>query len=122
MKTTTTNETPRKIKPKSQSKFVSKKEQRQQKHAERQSNLNPSVRKRNEYLSLKDKMLKSGTTGTKVVLAVIATGIINLSIFSETEFALTSPCSVEKLNDLEERSSHGIVWNEKVENDRSVAI
>ncbi|RKP33022.1 hypothetical protein METBISCDRAFT_29283 [Metschnikowia bicuspidata] len=122
MKTTTTNETPRKTKPKSQSKFVSKKEQRQQKHAERQSNLNPSVRKRNEYLSLKDKMLKSGTTGTKVVLAVVDTGIINLSIFSETEFALTSPCSVEKLNDLEERSSHGIVWEEKVENDRTVAI
>lgn len=95
-------------------KFVSKKEERMKRKIERESKLDPQIRKRNEYLAKKDQLLKSGTTGTKVVLAVIDTGVINFSTYNETDFGLSSPLVTGDLDELEERAHHGIVWNEKI--------
>lgn len=99
---------------KSTPKFVSKKEERLKKKLERESKLDPKIRKRNEYLSKKDKLLKAGTEGTKVVLAVIDTGVINFSTFNETDFTLSSELVMKDLNELEERTNHGIIWNEEI--------
>lgn len=99
---------------KPQSKFVSKKDQRLLRKQERDSKLNANVRKRNDYLAKKDKLLKSGSTGNKIVFAVVDCGVINFSIFNETEFALEAPATVLELDQLEPRPSHGIVWNERV--------
>lgn len=96
-------------------KFVSKKEERLKKKMERESKLDPKIRNRNEYLVKKDKLLKGGTSGTKIVIAVIDTGVINFSTFYETDFTLSSRVVKDELNELEERSDHGIIWNEKVE-------
>lgn len=100
-----------KVKP---GKFVSKKDERLKKKSERESKLSPEIRKRNEYLTTKDKMFKSGSSGTKVVLAIVDTGVINFSIFNETDFSLSAPSSIEVLNRLETREDHGIIWNEKI--------
>lgn len=107
----TSQEKPEKRKP---AKFLSKKEERLKKKSERDLKLNPEIRKRNEYISTKDKLLKNGSSGTKVVLAVVDTGVINFSVFNETDFSLSAPAAVETLNELENRPDHGIVWNEKV--------
>lgn len=102
------------IKPKQSSKFVSKRDERLKRKAERDSKLDPAIRSRNDYLAKKEKLLKGGSTGTQVVLAAVDTGVINFSIFNETEFSLKSDATIAHLNCLESRADHGIVWNEKV--------
>lgn len=101
-------------KPKTQSKFVSKKEKRQKMESERDLKLSSNVRKRNDYLVHKDKLLKNGSSGVSIVLAVVDSGVINFSIFFETEFALSCSRHVLELELLEHRQDHGIVWNEKL--------
>ncbi|GEQ69792.1 hypothetical protein JCM33374_g3466 [Metschnikowia sp. JCM 33374] len=99
-------------KPKNSS-FVTKKELNLKKKADRESKLDPKLRERNNYLKARDKMLKQGSTGRSTVFAIIDDGIVNFTMFNETDFRLRTQAA--ELNKLEARVDHGIVWNEKLD-------
>ena len=89
-----------------------KKEAKLKARLEREAKLDPRLRNRNHYLRERDQMLKSGSTKTSVVYAIIDDGIVNFAAFNETDFKLRSSGI---LDELEMRESHGIIWNEKLE-------
>ncbi|KAG2736549.1 hypothetical protein G9P44_000639 [Scheffersomyces stipitis] len=88
----------------------SKKEIRQKKQQERQSKLDESVRKKNDYNRKRDNLLKYGSNGRTVVIAVIDSGILNFVNLSEGDFSLQSSTDLE---DIFPREDHGIIYNEK---------
>lgn len=85
---------------------------RLQQKAKREAGLNPKLRDRNNYLKAKDKLLKQGSTGRSIIYAIIDNGIVNFTVYNETDFRLGS--SAIELDKLERRGEHGIVWNEKL--------
>lgn len=97
---------------KSKSDQMSKKEIRSEKAAERMKKMNPKVLSQQQYLRLRDKKLKQGSSGRTVVIAAIDNGIINFSSLSETDFHLHSDISNEDLNTLRPLPKHGIIYQE----------
>lgn len=91
---------------------MSKKEIRSEKAAERMKKMNLKALTQQKYLRLRDKKLKQGSSGRKVVIAAIDNGIINFSILCETDFHLHSDIFNKDLNALRPLFKHGTYQEE----------
>lgn len=91
-----------------------KRELREQRQKERQSKLDPKIRQRNEYLKAKDNLLRHGSSGRNVILAVIDSGIISFTRLCELDFTLSDATARSKLNSLypQKLNDHGTMWLE----------
>lgn len=101
-------------KPKSSKAEPTKRELREQRQKERQSKLDPKIRQRNEYLKTKDTLLRHGSSGRNVILAVIDSGIISFTRLCELDFTLSDTTARSKLNSLypQKLNDHGTMWLE----------
>lgn len=98
--------------PNKQNKMTSKKDKKIQARKEREQKMDPNVVRKNNYRRLRDEILKNGTSGRSIVVAAIDNGVINFSNLGETEFNLTSDITTTKLDELEHKESHGLMWEE----------
>lgn len=102
-------------KPKSSTTAPTKRELREKRQNERQSKLDPKVQQRNEYLKAKDTLLRNGSSGRSVILAIIDSGIISFTKLCELDFTLSDNSVRSKLNVLypPKSNDHGTMWLEK---------
>ncbi|CCE85756.1 Piso0_005383 [Millerozyma farinosa CBS 7064] len=98
------------VKSKSSAQTQTKKQIREQRRKDRFNKLSEYSQKKTLYLKKRDDMLKHGTSGKSVLLAVLQDGVLNFMNLSEVDFTFRDS-SRQKLDNILPKRPHEIVWH-----------
>lgn len=100
----------KKVDGKSTAQTQTKKQVREQRRKDRFKELSEYSQKKTIYLRKRDDMLKHGTSGKLILLAVLQDGVLNFMNLSEVDFTFKDS-SRKKLDNLLSKRTHEIMWH-----------
>lgn len=103
-----------KAKGKSTAQTQTKKQMREQRRKDRFNKLSEYSQKKTIYLRKRDDMLKHGTSGKLVLLAVLQDGVLNFMNLSEVDFTFRDSSRI-KLDNILPKRPHEIMWHGAIE-------